>query len=108
MSTAEGLSSGASETKVRLAPGLWIYILERWLEYQVEGRPPRTCNAGAALIVPAGAVHAVRDVCSGRRGRSGPVCRGNGEAGRRAGRVSASGAADCRSGFPARQKGHRS
>ena len=60
MSTAEGLSSGAGGTKVRQAPGLQICILEGSLEYQVEGQPPRRCNAGAALIVPAGAVHAVR------------------------------------------------
>jgi hypothetical protein len=37
MSTAEGLRSGVSGTKVRLASGLWINILEGSLEYQVEG-----------------------------------------------------------------------
>ena len=42
-----------------------IYILEGSLEYQVEGQPTRTCNAGDALTVPAGAVHAVRNVGSG-------------------------------------------
>jgi quercetin dioxygenase-like cupin family protein len=42
-----------------------IYILEGSLEYQVEGQPPRTCNAGDALAIPAGAVHAVRNVGSG-------------------------------------------
>jgi quercetin dioxygenase-like cupin family protein len=31
-----------------------IYILEGSLEYQVEGQPTRTCNAGDALTVPAG------------------------------------------------------
>jgi quercetin dioxygenase-like cupin family protein len=42
-----------------------IYILEGSLEYQIEGQPPRTCNAGDALTVPAGVVHAVRNVGSG-------------------------------------------
>jgi quercetin dioxygenase-like cupin family protein len=42
-----------------------IYILEGSLEYQLEGQPPRTCNAGDALTVPAGVVHAVRNVGSG-------------------------------------------
>jgi quercetin dioxygenase-like cupin family protein len=42
-----------------------IYILEGSLEYQVEGQPTRTYNAGEALTVPAGAVHAVRNVGSG-------------------------------------------
>jgi len=35
-----------------------IYLLEGSLEYQVEGQPARTCNAGGALTVPAGVVHA--------------------------------------------------
>lgn len=42
-----------------------IYILEGSLEYQVEGQPTRTCHAGDALTVPAGAVHALRNVGSG-------------------------------------------
>ena len=42
-----------------------IYILEGSLEYRVEGQPTRTFNAGEALTVPAGAVHAVRNVGSG-------------------------------------------
>jgi len=39
-----------------------IYVLEGSLEYQIEGRPPVTCNAGGALTVPAGLVHMVRNV----------------------------------------------
>jgi quercetin dioxygenase-like cupin family protein len=31
-----------------------IYILEGSLEYQVDGEPPKTFNAGDALTVPAG------------------------------------------------------
>jgi quercetin dioxygenase-like cupin family protein len=42
-----------------------IYILEGSLEYQIEGQPTRTCNAGEALTVPAGVVHAVRNAGSG-------------------------------------------
>jgi quercetin dioxygenase-like cupin family protein len=42
-----------------------IYVLEGSLEYQVEGQPTRTFNAGEALTVPAGVVHAVRNVGSG-------------------------------------------
>ena len=42
-----------------------IYILEGSLEYQIEGQPTRTCNAGDALTVPAGAVHAVRNAGNG-------------------------------------------
>jgi quercetin dioxygenase-like cupin family protein len=41
-----------------------IYILEGSLEYQVEGQPTKTYNAGEALTVPAGVVHAVRNVGS--------------------------------------------
>jgi quercetin dioxygenase-like cupin family protein len=42
-----------------------IYILEGSLEYQIEGQPPRTYSAGDALTVPAGVVHAVRNVGNG-------------------------------------------
>jgi quercetin dioxygenase-like cupin family protein len=42
-----------------------IYVLEGSLEYQIEGQPPMTFNAGDALTVPAGVVHAVRNVGSG-------------------------------------------
>src|SRR5215470_14207083 len=42
-----------------------IYILEGSLEYQIEGQPPKTFNAGDALTVPAGVVHAVRNVGGG-------------------------------------------
>ena len=42
-----------------------IYILEGSLEYQIEGQPPKTFHAGDALTVPAGVVHAVRNVGSG-------------------------------------------
>jgi quercetin dioxygenase-like cupin family protein len=42
-----------------------IYVLEGELEYQIEGEPPRTVRAGDALMVPAKAVHAVKNVGGG-------------------------------------------
>jgi quercetin dioxygenase-like cupin family protein len=42
-----------------------IYVLEGELEYQIDGELPRTVRAGEALMVPAAAVHAVRNVGSG-------------------------------------------
>jgi quercetin dioxygenase-like cupin family protein len=42
-----------------------IYVLEGTLEYEIEGASPRTVEAGGALTVPAGAVHAVKNVGEG-------------------------------------------
>ncbi len=42
-----------------------IYVLQGKLEYQIEGEPPRTAEAGEALMVPAGVVHAVRNIGGG-------------------------------------------
>ncbi len=42
-----------------------IYVLEGTLEYEIEGEPPKTVNAGEALMVPAEAVHSVRNVGGG-------------------------------------------
>jgi quercetin dioxygenase-like cupin family protein len=39
--------------------------LEGSLEYQIEGQPARTCNAGDALTVPPGVIHSVRNVGPG-------------------------------------------
>jgi quercetin dioxygenase-like cupin family protein len=39
-----------------------IYVLEGSLEYQVEGKPSTTLNAGEVLFVPAETIHAVRNV----------------------------------------------
>jgi quercetin dioxygenase-like cupin family protein len=39
-----------------------IYVLEGSLEYQVEGKPPTTLEAGEVLFVPAETIHAVRNV----------------------------------------------
>ena len=42
-----------------------VYAIEGLLEYSVEGRPPVTLKAGEVLFIPAGAVHAVKNVGSG-------------------------------------------
>jgi quercetin dioxygenase-like cupin family protein len=42
-----------------------IYVLGGELEYRIEGQPPRTVTAGEALMVPAEAVHAVKNVGGG-------------------------------------------
>lgn len=40
-----------------------VYVLEGApLEYQVEGRPPVTLKPGEVLFIPAGAIHAARNV----------------------------------------------
>ncbi|MGA7809951.1 cupin domain-containing protein [Bradyrhizobium sp.] len=41
-----------------------IYVMEGSLEYQVEGKPPVTIKAGEVFFVPAGTVHAARNVGS--------------------------------------------
>ena len=42
-----------------------IYVLEGLLEYQVEGKPPITLKAGEVLFIPAGTIHAAKNVGSG-------------------------------------------
>ena len=41
-----------------------IYVLEGSLEYQIEGKPPVTLKAGDVLFIPAGTVHAAKNVGS--------------------------------------------
>ena len=48
------------------------YVLEGSLEYQFDGKPPVTLKAGEALFIPAGTVHAAKNVGSGNGGRSSP------------------------------------
>ena len=43
-----------------------IYILEGSLEYQVEGKPPVTLKPGEVLFIPAGTIHAAKNVGTGR------------------------------------------
>src|SRR3954452_15982319 len=39
-----------------------IYVLEGVLEYRVEGKPPVTLKTGDVLFIPAGTVHAAKNV----------------------------------------------
>jgi len=41
-----------------------IYVLEGTLEYTVEGKPPVTLKAGDVLFIPAGTIHAAKNVGS--------------------------------------------
>jgi quercetin dioxygenase-like cupin family protein len=42
-----------------------IYVLEGSLEYSIDGRDPRTYEAGEVLLVPPETVHSVRNVGQG-------------------------------------------
>lgn len=64
------------QVRVELAPGVSfpkhthpgeeiIYVLEGSLEYQVEGKAPVTIKAGDVLFIPAGIIHAAKNVGSG-------------------------------------------
>ena len=47
-------------------PGAEVaYVLEGTLEYQLEGEPPVTLKVGEALFIPAGAIHAAKNVGTG-------------------------------------------
>jgi quercetin dioxygenase-like cupin family protein len=47
-------------------PGAEVaYVLEGTLEYQLEGEPPVTLKAGEALFIPAGTIHAAKNVGTG-------------------------------------------
>ncbi|ERF80985.1 MAG: cupin [Bradyrhizobium sp. PARBB1] len=41
-----------------------IYVLTGTLEYEVDGRPPATLKAGDVLFIPAGTIHAAKNVGS--------------------------------------------
>lgn len=42
-----------------------IYVLEGVWEYEVEGKPAMTLEAGDVLFIPAGTIHAAKNVGSG-------------------------------------------
>ena len=47
-------------------PGAEVaYVLEGTLEYQLEGESPVTLKAGEALFIPAGTIHAAKNVGTG-------------------------------------------
>jgi quercetin dioxygenase-like cupin family protein len=39
-----------------------VYMLEGSLEYRIDGKPPVTLGPGDVLFIPAGAIHAVKNV----------------------------------------------
>ena len=41
-----------------------VYVIEGTLVYEVEGRPPVTVKAGDVLFIPAGTIHAAKNVGS--------------------------------------------
>lgn len=43
-----------------------IYVVEGTIEYEVEGKPPATLKAGEVLFIPAGTIHAARNVGGGK------------------------------------------
>ena len=64
------------QVRVDIAPGVVaprhshpgeeiVYALEGLLEYQVEGKSPVTLKAGEVLFIPAGTIHAVKNIGSG-------------------------------------------
>ena len=42
-----------------------VYALAGTLEYQLEGQPPVTLTAGEVVFIPAGTIHAVKNIGSG-------------------------------------------
>lgn len=42
-----------------------VYVIEGTLEYQVAGKPAVTLKAGEVLFIPAGTIHAAKNVGSG-------------------------------------------
>jgi quercetin dioxygenase-like cupin family protein len=42
-----------------------IYVIDGSLQYEVEGKPPVTLHAGEVLFVPAGTIHAAKNVGGG-------------------------------------------
>jgi quercetin dioxygenase-like cupin family protein len=64
------------QVRVDLAPGVAfgrhshpgeeiVYVIEGSLEYEVEGKPPVTLKAGEVLFIPAGTIHAAKNVGGG-------------------------------------------
>ena len=64
------------QVRVDLAPGVAfpkhshpgeeiVYVIEGLLEYELEGKPPVTLKAGEVLFIPAGTIHAPKNVGTG-------------------------------------------
>ena len=50
-----------------------IYVLEGSIEYDIEGKPPVTINAGGVLFIPAGVVHSAKNTGSVNAADNTPV-----------------------------------
>jgi quercetin dioxygenase-like cupin family protein len=64
------------QARVDIAPGVLaarhshpgeeiVYAIEGVIEYQLDGKPPVTLRPGEVLFIPAGVVHAARNVGDG-------------------------------------------
>ncbi len=64
------------QVRVDIAPGVLaarhshpgeeiVYAIEGVMEYQLDGKPPVTLRAGQVLFIPAGTIHAVKNVGRG-------------------------------------------
>jgi len=42
-----------------------VYAIEGAMEYRLDGKPPVTLKAGEVLFIPAGTIHAVKNVGGG-------------------------------------------
>ncbi len=43
-----------------------VYAIEGWIEYQLDGKAPVTIKAGEVLFIPAGTIHAIKNVGRGK------------------------------------------
>jgi quercetin dioxygenase-like cupin family protein len=59
------IDPGVSSSRHRHPGEEIIYVLEGVLEYQVDGKAPVTLKAGDVLFIPAGTLHAAKNVGSG-------------------------------------------
>jgi quercetin dioxygenase-like cupin family protein len=59
------LAAGVTLDRHRHSGDQMVYVLEGALEYQLEGQPPVTLNAGDVLFIPAGTMHTAKNAGSG-------------------------------------------
>jgi quercetin dioxygenase-like cupin family protein len=57
-----GFAPGAAFGRHRHPGEEIIYVLEGSLQYEIDGKPPVTLKAGDVLFIPAGTIHAARNV----------------------------------------------
>lgn len=59
------IASGATAPKHRHPGEEFVYVLKGSLEYQIDGQPPVTLQAGDVYFIPSGAAHRVKNVGDG-------------------------------------------